>query len=95
MEEKRFALILTTDDVSVLKNVLFLEPGLTDVTECLHPVIGGYFAIFSETNIQEALDALSYGYQTVAQSETEKRDYLNLYQKITKKTSDAGMEASA
>ncbi|PKM99841.1 MAG: hypothetical protein CVU78_04110 [Elusimicrobia bacterium HGW-Elusimicrobia-2] len=89
------AIILTADEVALLKNVLFLEPGLTDVTEHLHQIIGGYFAIFSETNIQEARDSLSYGVRTVAQSETEKRDYLNLYQKITKKNSDAGTEAAA
>jgi len=75
-------LILSEAELGLLEKVLFLEPGLQDVTETARPHPKGFLVGFTETNITEALDALSYAVINIAKSAQEKDDYMNLHNKI-------------
>ncbi len=82
MAERKVSFLLSKTEIELLENTLIFEPGLQDVTEKIHKVANGFLAAFSETNTQEALDALSYAAESIAKSVIEKKAYFGLHDKI-------------
>lgn len=82
MAESKVSFLLSKPEMELLESILIFEPGLQDVTEKIHKAANGFLAVFSETNIQEALDALSYAAGSMAKSVIEKEAYFALHDKI-------------
>ena len=81
MEEK-YSLLLTKEEFDLFRTVLFLEPGLQDVTESMRIAANGCLVTFSVVNVNEALDALLYAAGSIAKSVIEKEAYVGLHDKI-------------
>jgi hypothetical protein len=82
MAESKVSFLLSKPEIELLESVLIFEPGLQDVTENIRKAANGSLAVFSETNIQEALEALSYAAVSIAKSAIEKEAYFALHNKI-------------
>ncbi|MFO8053012.1 MAG: hypothetical protein R6U54_03525 [Candidatus Omnitrophota bacterium] len=85
MAESKISFLLSESELKLLENVLIFEPGLQNVTENIHKTAKGYLAVFSETDIMEALEALPYAAISIAGSLFEKEKYINLHDKIKQK----------
>jgi len=81
MANGKIAFLLTKEELELLRNVLYLEPGLIDSIKGVRKEGNLYIIRFCPYDVSDALGALSFAADCV-EPYTEKEKYLKLCDKI-------------
>ena len=88
MKRDEFSFLVSGEELKLLKNVLYLEPGLIDGIDNAKREGNFYIVRFDPVEVEEALEALAYSAGCV-ESYIEQEKYIRLCEKISQSFSDS------